>query len=62
MTKCRHGNIIDPPGLTCALCAPDEEVKRAASGIRRLFIERDTDEPMPSFDEIARAALEAVRK
>jgi hypothetical protein len=34
-------------------------VKKAAAGIQRLFIMRDTDQPMPSFEEIARAALEA---
>lgn len=62
MVKCQHGNTIDPPGLTCLLCASDEDVKKAASGIRKLFILRDTDQPMPSFDEIARAALEAVKK
>lgn len=62
MTKCQHGNIISPPGLTCAFCASDADVKKASAGIRRLFILRDTDEPMPSFDDLARAALEAVLK
>lgn len=38
----------------------DERVRRAASGIHRLFIERDVDEPMPSYSDIARAALKAV--
>lgn len=58
---CKHGHIIDlPVGLSCALCPPEATVKKAAAGIQRLFIERDTDHPMPSFDEIARAALEAA--
>lgn len=61
MTRCRHGNIIAPPGLTCAICAPDEDVKRAAAAIRRLFFELDITEPMPNFKDIARAALEAIK-
>lgn len=48
--------------IKAGLVVPNEKVKKAAAGIRRLFIMRDTDEPMPSFDEIARAALEAAGK
>src|SRR5262249_25534220 len=36
----------------------DEDVTRAASGIHRLFVMRDYDEPMPSYRDIARAPLE----
>lgn len=58
-------DYVSPPPkiiktMTCIDGVSDALVKRAASGIRRLFILRDTDQPMPSFDEIARAALEAA--